>query len=44
MQASDTGTLADVLEGGGAGFIWMEWHPRGHVLLAGDEQGCVFMW
>ena len=40
---ADSGALATVLEGSGA-LIWMQWHPRGHVILAGSDDGCTYMW
>ncbi|KAI8815607.1 quinon protein alcohol dehydrogenase-like superfamily [Fimicolochytrium jonesii] len=28
----------------GSGITWLDWHPRGHVLLAGTEDGTLWMW
>jgi WD40 repeat protein len=24
--------------------VWLKWHPKGNVLLAGSEDGTVWMW
>eukprot|EP00899_Mesostigma_viride_P004216 jgi/Mesvir1/13796/Mv15957-RA.1 len=39
----DAGLVAR-LEGPGEGIEWLEWHPRGHVLLAGSEDFTIWMW
>ncbi|EKX44683.1 hypothetical protein GUITHDRAFT_109462 [Guillardia theta CCMP2712] len=40
---ADTGELVTSLEGSGT-MNWMEWHPRGSVILAGSDDGNCFMW
>jgi WD40 repeat protein len=40
---ADSGSLVAVLEGSGA-LIWVEWHPRGPVLVAGSDDGCTYLW
>ena len=39
-----TGTAARTLEGPADGLEWVAWHPRGHVLLAGSDDFCAWMW
>eukprot|EP01113_Clastostelium_recurvatum_P034708 TRINITY_DN4742_c0_g1_i2.p1 TRINITY_DN4742_c0_g1~~TRINITY_DN4742_c0_g1_i2.p1 ORF type:complete len:409 (-),score=107.87 TRINITY_DN4742_c0_g1_i2:95-1321(-) len=36
--------LVDTLEGPGGGLEWIDWHPRGHVVLGGAEDGSCFLW
>ena len=39
-----TGGFLRALEGSGGGFDWLQWHPRGHVLLAGSEDFTAWLW
>ena len=38
------GALQCVLEGPGGGVDWLQWHPRGFVLLAGSEDYTAWLW
>jgi len=39
-----SGTPRRTLDGPGDGLEWVAWHPRGHVLLAGSDDFCAWMW
>ncbi|KAL2911525.1 60S ribosomal subunit assembly or modification protein [Polyrhizophydium stewartii] len=39
----DTGKLVQTLEGPSE-ITWIDWHPKGNVILAGSEDGSVWMW
>lgn len=39
-----TGGVLRALEGSGGGLEWLQWHPRGHVLLAGSEDFTAWLW
>ena len=41
---AQTGAHFSTLEGPSEGLEWMEWHPRGNLLLAGTEGGSVWLW
>ena len=38
------GALQRTLEGPGGGVDWLQWHPRGTVLLAGSEDFSAWLW
>ncbi len=38
------GSLVRALEGPGDGVEWLQWHPKGDVLLAGCEDFTMWMW
>ncbi|EFJ16805.1 hypothetical protein SELMODRAFT_116037 [Selaginella moellendorffii] len=38
------GSLKHRLEGPGEDIVWLCWHPRGHILLAGSQDFSVWMW
>ena len=38
------GALQRTLEGPGGGVDWLQWHPRGMVLLAGSEDFSAWLW
>ncbi|KAJ3262276.1 hypothetical protein HK103_002689 [Boothiomyces macroporosus] len=40
---TETFTLVTAVEGPSV-VTWLKWHPRGNVLLAGSEDGTVWMW
>lgn len=39
-----SGASLRTLEGPDQGIIWLQWHPRGAVLVAGSEDFTVWMW
>ena len=39
-----TGALLHTLEGPEEGVTWLQWHPRGSVVLAGSEDFTTWMW
>ena len=39
-----TGELRHTFDGPGGGLEWVQWHPRGHLLLSGSEDGTSWMW
>jgi len=39
-----TGAALRCLEGPAEGLEWVAWHPRGHVILAGSDDFCAWMW
>ena len=39
-----TGACRRTLEGPDEGIIWLQWHPRGSVLVAGSEDFTAWMW
>ena len=41
---SSTGSLTGTLEGPGDAIDWLQWHPKGNVLLAGSEDFSAWMW
>lgn len=38
------GTCVQTLEGPGDGVEWLQWHPKGDVVLAGSEDFTMWMW
>lgn len=32
------------LEGPGEGVEWVSWHPKGHAVCAGSQDGTAWMW
>ena len=41
---SSNGNLVQSLEGPGEAVNWIDWHPKGDVVLAGSEDYSVWMW
>jgi ribosome assembly protein SQT1 len=41
---TSSGDLVQSLEGPGEAINWIEWHPKGDVVLAGSEDYSVWMW
>eukprot|EP00003_Mantamonas_plastica_P023773 TRINITY_DN4319_c0_g1_i6.p1 TRINITY_DN4319_c0_g1~~TRINITY_DN4319_c0_g1_i6.p1 ORF type:complete len:322 (+),score=87.45 TRINITY_DN4319_c0_g1_i6:223-1188(+) len=41
---TETTEVIATLEGPGEGILWMEWHPKGHIVIAGSEDTTVWMW
>jgi WD40 repeat protein len=39
-----TGRCLRTLEGPDEGITWLQWHPRGAVLVAGSEDFTAWMW
>ena len=39
-----TGSCLRTLEGPDEGIVWLRWHPRGAVLVAGSEDFTAWMW
>ena len=39
-----TGEQRQGLEGPGEAVNWLQWHPRGNVLLAGSEDFTAWLW
>merc|ERR1719473_246010 len=42
-QTAD-GTLVHKLEGPGEDISWIDWHPKGNVLVAGSNDCTAWMW
>ncbi|RKP12066.1 quinon protein alcohol dehydrogenase-like superfamily, partial [Piptocephalis cylindrospora] len=43
VSRTDTGECVQELEPSGE-IIWLHWHPKGNVLLAGTNEGTMWMW
>ena len=43
-RSARDGALQRTLEGPGGGVDWLQWHPRGLVLLAGSEDFSAWLW
>eukprot|EP01025_Chloroclados_australasicus_P028458 TRINITY_DN2818_c1_g1_i8.p1 TRINITY_DN2818_c1_g1~~TRINITY_DN2818_c1_g1_i8.p1 ORF type:complete len:269 (+),score=16.78 TRINITY_DN2818_c1_g1_i8:53-859(+) len=41
---SSTGSRLQTLEGDNSSIEWLQWHPRGNVVLAGSEDFMLWMW
>lgn len=41
---STKGELIQSLEGPGDAITWIDWHPKGDILLAGSEDYSLWMW
>jgi len=41
---SEDGSCVQSLEGPSEGIEWLDWHPKGTVLLAGSQDFTVWMW
>ena len=41
---TSNGALKQTLDGPGGGVDWVQWHPRGAVLLAGSEDFTAWLW
>ena len=44
IWGSENGELVQTLEGPSEGIEWLDWHPKGNILLAGSEDFTVWMW
>lgn len=44
VWSTATGDRVASLEGPAEGIEWVQWHPRGHVVLAGAEDFTAWMW
>ncbi|GCA62454.1 hypothetical protein KIPB_003619 [Kipferlia bialata] len=38
------GSILTILDGPDGGFEWLQWHPTGAALVAGAEDGTVWLW
>jgi WD40 repeat protein len=41
---ASSGSLIRALEGPDEGIMWLQWHPRGPILIAGSEDFTCWMW
>ena len=44
MWDATSGEQRQALEGPGEAVNWVQWHPRGNVLLAGSEDFTAWLW
>lgn len=38
------GELVRTLEGPSESIVWIQWHPRGDVIIAGSDDNLIWMW